>query len=334
MSHSRSNRPHALRPRVSAREVKLSWPALSWYAFAHIMSLVFLIPTFSWEAVAIFYVNFAVLGISVTLFAHRGFAHRSFRAPRWFEKVMATLYTLSFNRCGVGLIAWVAAHKFHHAYVDSDLDPHSPENGFWHAFCGHFLWRRQDLYRFKEYRHYCPSLAKDRYLVWLERNMVPLQAVFQLFVFCLGGTLGPKAGFDWWGAFSFYIWGVCFRWSYAQLVASLIDTLSHGATIFKKLPDTWKTGSLAKNNPLYWTATLGNETWHNTHHAYPRSYRNGYRWYHWDLDSFLIYLGGCLKLFSDLQESNHLQQLTGRARGGHSKPSIRAPEPDPIISQS
>jgi phosphatidylglycerol lysyltransferase len=81
----------------------------------------------------------------------------------------------------------------------------------------------------------------------------------------------------------------------------MVDTASHGVGIFKKLPDTHDTGTLAKNNLGYWLMTFGNETWHNVHHAYPKAADNGNRWYQWDLDSFLMKTMARLGLVSGLQ---------------------------------
>ena len=31
---------------------------------------------------------------------------------------------------------WVGVHRVHHAFADTELDPHSPVKGFWFAHCG------------------------------------------------------------------------------------------------------------------------------------------------------------------------------------------------------
>jgi stearoyl-CoA desaturase (delta-9 desaturase) len=101
--------------------------------------------------------------------------------------------------------------------------------------------------------------------------------------------LGPKAGFDTWMATSFLVWGVFGRYCFTQFSHSMVDTISHGVGLFKKLPDTCNTGTSAKNNVIYWLCTFGNETWHNIHHAFPRAANNGSKWYRWDFDSFFMW---------------------------------------------
>jgi stearoyl-CoA desaturase (delta-9 desaturase) len=294
--------------RPSASRTTLALPALVWYPTTYAVALAFGYRFASVHTVILFYVLQFIFGCSITLGAHRYFAHRSFVAKPWLRSAIAIAYTLSFNRCGEGLISWCAGHKFHHAYTDQALDPHSPRHGFWHAFCGHFIWRRRDLWDLEEARHYRPDLAAEPLLVWLEQNIIPLQLVWAAVLFGLGYAIGglPEAC-------AFIVWGIFVRLAYSQLVASFVDTFSHGALGFRRLPDVWDTGTSAKNNFLYWNLTIGNETWHNTHHAFPRSVRNGYRWYHWDLDSLLIHLAAKLGLATELQHARELQTQTQEA---------------------
>ncbi len=42
------------------------------------------------------------------------------------------------------------------------------------------------------------------------------------------------------------------------------------------------------------------ENWHNFHHAFPRDYRNGCKWYHFDVHKWIIYIMSKIGLASDL----------------------------------
>ena len=271
-------------------ESPLSYPALAWYVGAHAIALTLAVPFASRPAILFAVGAHFILGCAITLGAHRYFSHRTFVAPRWLEFVMALNYTLSFDRCGQGLISWAAAHKFHHAYSDRELDPHSPVHGFWHSFCGHHLRRCKDHYEFDKYRRYCPELVNDPMLVWFDRprNIWALQAVYAGVVFVLGGLWGSAAGFDWWMAASFLVWGVFVRYCITQTLHSLLDTLNHGTPPLHNVADTYGTNTRSKNNLLLWPFHLGNETWHNVHHAFPRAANNGGRWYRWDFDSLIM----------------------------------------------
>lgn len=290
-----------LKPRPSHVYVDLSYTALGWFVLSHAIAFIFLVPYAAWQSYFLALILHSIFGVAITLVAHRYFSHNAFRAPGWMENVMAVLYTLSFDRCGEGVISWVAGHKFHHAYPDHDLDPHSPiVGGYWHAYCGHYIWRRRDLYNFEDYKHYCPNLARKPFLVWLDRRstVIGLQLVWMCLIFVCGGFIGPQNGFDTWMATSFVVWGVFGRYCFTQFSHSMVDTVSHGVGVFRALPDTCNTGTSAKNNLVYWFCTFGNETWHNIHHAFPRAASNGERWYRWDFDSFVMWFLQKLGLIS------------------------------------
>ena len=70
------------------------------------------------------YFVYGCLGITVTF--HRYLTHRSFKLSKWKERALAFIGHLA----GTGsAITWVAIHMGHHAYADTDKDPHSPVNG-------------------------------------------------------------------------------------------------------------------------------------------------------------------------------------------------------------
>lgn len=321
----------------------LSYPALAWYVAVHAIVLSLAIPFASTPAVILAIVLHYVLGCAITFSVHRYFSHQTFEAPRWMQFIMALTYTLSFDRCGQGLISWAAAHKFHHAYSDRDLDPHSPANGFWHAFCGHHLFRRRDLYEFDKYSRYCPELVKDPMLVWFDRprNIWALQVVFAGLVFAAGGLWGASGGFDWWMATSFLVWGIFVRYVITQTLHSLLDTLNHGTPPVHNLNDTYGTNTRSKNSLLMWLFHFGNEMWHNVHHAFPRAANNGGKWYRWDADSLFMkglerlgIIKGCKWLTEDdlarrRKRTNEKQSSPEKPVADH-QASTPAPGPQPV----
>lgn len=75
----------------------------------------------------------AVLAIAVFISAynHRLLAHRSWNCPLWLEKILA------FGSAYFGLVqgtAWVATHRKHHKFTDTEKDPHGPVRGPWTTF--------------------------------------------------------------------------------------------------------------------------------------------------------------------------------------------------------
>jgi stearoyl-CoA desaturase (delta-9 desaturase) len=277
-------------PTDSVLDVQLSIPALVWFVATHAIALTLAVPFVSLPAFLVFVFLHTVFGVSITLGAHRYFSHLTFKAPRWLEVTLGVLFTMSFDRCGEGIISWVVGHKYHHAHSDRELDPHSPEHGYWHAYCGHYIYRRRDLYEFTRYKDLCPELSSDPLLVWLDRprNIWLIQAVTIIVLVAIGGLVGPRDPFDPWMAMSFFVWCVCVRYCYTQFIHSLVDTANHGVWPFHLLRDTYATNTRSKNCLVLWLVRMGNETWHNVHHAFPRAANNGGSWYRWDLDSLIM----------------------------------------------
>lgn len=59
----------------------------------------------------------------ITVFYHRGFAHRGLRpSPRTRRFVLATANWIT----GLDPKAWACMHRMHHAFADGPQDPHSP----------------------------------------------------------------------------------------------------------------------------------------------------------------------------------------------------------------
>ena len=312
---------------------RLAWSALVWQVAAYGVTVVFAVQYATWPAVCFAVVIHILAGGGITLGAHRYFSHASFRAPLWFENWLAFWYTVSFDRCGQGLISWVAAHKFHHAHSDEELDPHSPQEGFWHSFCGHHLWRREDLFDYETYKQLCPELTARPWLVWFNKTSTVwgIQAAFALVVFVAGGLCFRRQGaFDLHMATSFLVWGVFVRWSFTQTLHGLVDTINHGFWFFQKLPDTYGTRCESKNNATLWLPQLGNETWHNIHHAFPRAANNGTKWYRWDADSILMWIWEKIGLVRDCQWISEADLARREQHAARKATASSESAPDPL----
>ncbi len=71
-----------------------------------------------------------LISVLITLLAstvtyHRLLSHRSWNAPRWYEIFGTLLGIFSFTGSS---ISRTAVHRMHHAYVDTEKDPHSPKH--------------------------------------------------------------------------------------------------------------------------------------------------------------------------------------------------------------
>jgi stearoyl-CoA desaturase (delta-9 desaturase) len=70
-----------------------------------------------------YFIYMTLAAIGITSGYHRYFAHKEFKATQWQEIIMLYCGLLCGGRSVLG---WVGVHRMHHAYADTELDPHSP----------------------------------------------------------------------------------------------------------------------------------------------------------------------------------------------------------------
>ena len=199
----------------------------------------------------------------VTAGYHRYFSHRSFKTSRAGQFVLAWLAQSSAQR---GALWWAAVHRHHHRHSDTELDAHSPRmRGFLYSHVGWIFDRKHN----KTEMEAVPDLARHRELVFLERwPLIPAVAL-GVACFAFGGWRALVVGFFWSTVLLYH--GTFF-----------INSLAHVTG-----KQRYVTGDDSRNN--WWLAliTLG-EGWHNNHHAYQRSTRQGFRWYEVDPTFYVL----------------------------------------------
>jgi len=213
---------------------------------------------------------------AVTGFYHRYFSHKTFKTSRAFQFVMAVAGTSCVQR---GPLWWSAHHRHHHAYSDEAEDFHSPRwLGFWRAHAGWFLTRTGALTA----TQYVRDWARFRELVLLDRfhGIVPLLLASSLFgLGVLLERMAPSLGTNGW---QMLVWGFVISTVVLYHATYTINSLSH--TFGSKRFDT---GDDSRNNLWLAFLTLG-EGWHNNHHHYPNSVRQGFYWWEIDITYYLL----------------------------------------------
>lgn len=214
---------------------------------------------FQWKYLAALVILHIITGIGITVGYHRLLTHRSFEASAPVEWLLSIAGVLALQG---GPCQWVAQHRQHHVGSDTELDPHDIHRGFWWA---HIFWvfKRYPAWMEAEVcRKYAPDLLKSRFQSWLERNAYSVNAVFALAVLLLGG-------------WKIFLWAICFR---VVLVYHCTFFVNSAAHLWGYRPNK---EHIATNN--WWVALLTyGEGWHNNHHAYPTSARQGLR--AWEID--------------------------------------------------
>jgi stearoyl-CoA desaturase (delta-9 desaturase) len=188
---------------------------------------------------------------------HRYFSHRSYKTSRWFQFVLALGATCTAEK---GPLWWAAHHRLHHKLSDMPGDLHSvKQNGFWWSHMGWILARDlegTDMARIKDFSKY-PELR------WLDKYwIVPVVAV-AVIAFLIGGFFG-------------LIWAFAVPQVLCWHGTFTINSLSHlwGRRRYPTTDDS-------RNNPVLAMITMG-EGWHNNHHHYQVSARQGFYW--WEID--------------------------------------------------
>jgi fatty-acid desaturase len=256
---------------------------------------------YSRTAIAAFVIFYTITGLGLTLGYHRLFAHRAFKAPRWLERLIAICGYLAIQR---GPIFWVAMHRLHHRYSDiPGKDPHTPREGLLHVHFGWYQRRRRDVWEENIYRKWAPDLIHDRLYLFLDNERRDYFTYFGLLVgsFVAGGLIGalqkPGSQFDLYNGVCFLVWvGLLNRVALLQAFG-FINSVCHRAGT---RPYKTSGADTSVNNILVSLLIFG-EGWHNNHHAYPRSARQGLRWYQWDPAWYGICLLRALGLAEQVQ---------------------------------
>jgi len=237
--------------------------------------LIFTIP-FSLEMIAWFAGSYYLRMFGVTGGYHRYFSHRSYKLNRFWQFWMAFLAQTSGQK---GALWWAAHHRDHHLYSDRKEDLHSPvHEGFWWSHLGWILSDEYDDYDTKR----VSDLSKFPELRWLDRHYLVPPVFYAVSIFLIGG----------WDAF---VWGFL-----AATVA-----LYHGTFLINSLTHIWGTRRFAtpdesRNNFVLAVLTMG-EGWHNNHHHYMSSVRQGIRWWEIDPTYYLLTMLSWVGIARDLR---------------------------------
>ncbi len=212
---------------------------------------------FSWDGVAVcLALTYVTMLVGHSVGMHRMMIHRTFRCPKWLERLLIYAGVLVGVGGPFGVIRihdtrdWAQRQPSCHVFF-------SHERGFWRDLS----W--QLFYRFDFDRP--PSLkieanlSNDPCYIFMERTWRLQQLVLAVPLYAMGGL-------------SWVIWGVCIR--------VVLGTAGHWTITYfchNPGPGRWRVRDAAvqaSNLPALGIVTHG-ECWHNNHHAFPESARIG-----------------------------------------------------------
>jgi len=244
---------------------------------------------FSRTALLVAVVLYALRMFAVTGFYHRYFSHRTFRTSRVFQCMMAATGCLAVQR---DPIWWAAHHVHHHKHSDKADDPHSPTHlGFWKSHVGWFMTKAS----FPTRTEYVKDWVKFPELIFLNRFDWLPGVMLAAALFVIGAWLqrfAPELGTS---GMQLLVWGFFVSTIALHHATFTVNSLAHGWGSKRFL-----TRDDSRNNLWIALLTLG-EGWHNNHHHYPGSARQGFYWWEIDVTYYGLRLLQALGLIWDLR---------------------------------
>jgi stearoyl-CoA desaturase (delta-9 desaturase) len=239
------------------------------FVLAHLACFAAIWTGVTWQAAALGIGLYWLRMFAIGAGYHRYFSHRSYKTGRVFQFVLACLAQSTAQK---SVLWWAAKHRHHHLFSDLPNDVHSPRHaGFFYSHVGWIFAKRHDgtdLVKIEDFARY-PEL------MWLHRFEVAPAVVLAVICFLVAGWPGLVVGF-FWSTVAVYHGTFC------------INSLAHVHGTKR-----YVTGDDSRNNWLLALMTMG-EGWHNNHHAYQSSVRQGFRW--WEVDPTYYILLGLSKL--------------------------------------
>jgi stearoyl-CoA desaturase (delta-9 desaturase) len=233
-----------------------------------------------WFELLLFVSGYYISNITVGIALHRLWAHDTYKVNKYVEFI---LVLLSAGTLQGPALSWASNHFKHHAYTDTDQDPHTPlkyDNklmGFWWSHMGWML-VGEGSYKSID-RVTMVKLGRNKLLRWQLKYYWSLAIIMNTAMpalvgfICVGTVKAAFAGFLFIGL------GRVLQ----QQITFFVNSLCHfvGSQPYTK----------GTSRDIWWLALfLLGENWHNFHHAFPSDYRNGAKWYQLDVHKWIIYL--------------------------------------------
>lgn len=234
------------------------YPSAIPFLLVHVACLAAFLTGVPYQAAAICLALYLLRIFAIGAGYHRYFSHRAYKTSRAFQFALAFLAQSTAQK---SVLWWAAKHRHHHLYSDTESDVHSPrQKGFLYSHFGWIFARRNDktdLAKIADFACY-PEL------IWLHRHELFPAFLLALLTFAIGGWPGLVIGFFWSTVLVYH-------------ATFCINSLAH---VYGR--KRYVTGDDSRNNWLLALITMG-EGWHNNHHAYQASVRQGFRW--WEIDA-------------------------------------------------
>jgi stearoyl-CoA desaturase (delta-9 desaturase) len=221
-----------------------------------------------WFILSFLYVkilNFFSLQIGL----HRYFSHRSFKTTRLTHNLLAYSSILT----GQGTpISWATHHIHHHRFSDTNLDLHTPQQGFWNT-C--LLWTMRSYKYFNSEKKITPApkyLVKDTTVMFIHKNYFLIWTLLIVLSMIL----------DWRFGLYFVLMPAGMSVLHGNIVTNYLSHI--------KLPGSYRNFETSDNswNNKYIQMFQGGEGLHNNHHYNMSNYNQAMKSGEFDLAAWVI----------------------------------------------
>lgn len=244
---------------------------------------------FSWIALAALILTYCMRMFAITGVYHRYFSHKSYRTSRWFQFFLGLLGACAVQK---GPLWWASHHRYHHRYADTEEDIHSPtQKGLWWSHIG---WIICEKYKGTDLK-WVQDLAKFPELLLLERLHLVPPLFLATGLYALGSFLDHMWPWLNTSGLQLLVWGFFISTVFLYHGTFTINSLAH--VIGRRRFDT---PDDSRNSLMLALVTLG-EGWHNNHHRFPSSERQGFYWWEIDISHYILKILSLFGLVWDLK---------------------------------
>ena len=220
--------------------------------------------------ILIFFIALWYLSLfSQTFFLHRYAAHGSFKMSKGWEKFFYVFTWITQGSSYLSPRAYGIMHRMHHAFTDTEKDPHSPmysKNVVDMMLKTHRVY--SDIFTGK-------TVVEERFT-----KNVPTWRSFDTFAHSTFSRL------VWIAAYLAFFWFFAASWWWYLLLPIVFSMgVVHGAIINWYAHKFGYINYKVKNtsmNLLKIDILMMGESYHNNHHKFPGSVNFGKRWHEWD----------------------------------------------------
>ena len=199
------------------------------------------------------------------------------------------------------IIKWCSDHRRHHKDLDTNKDPYSIKEGFFHAHIGWIL-KKEDNCKFNN----VSDLEKKSAIKFQNKYYWYISIFLSFILPLLIGLLynRPIGGL---------LWGGVLRVTLVHHFTFFINSFCH--FLGKK---NYEFNTTAKDSWFMAFFTFG-EGYHNYHHKFQWDYRNGIKWYNFDPSKWIIKFLSFFKITYSLKKASNYSIIKAKVDTAYEK---------------